>query len=66
MWDSITTLTFYANQATSNWGASEFEVYMTTTEDATLSALVDWSSLTQVMVSGNLSIVDNKMVVILS
>lgn len=66
MWDSITTLTFYANQANSNWGASEFEVYMTTTEDATLGALVDWSSLTQVMVSGNLSIVDNKMVVSLS
>lgn len=66
MWDSITTLTFYASQPTSNWGASEFEVYMTTTEDATLSALVDWGSLTQVMVSGNLSIVDNKMVVSLS
>ena len=66
MWDSITTLTFYASQPTSNWGASEFEVYMTTTEDATLSALVDWNSLTQVMVSGNLSIVDNKMVVTLS
>lgn len=66
MWDSITTLTFYASQPTSNWGASEFEVYMTTTEDATLGALVDWSSLTQVMVSGNLSIVDNKMVVSLS
>ena len=59
-------LTFYASQATSNWGASEFEVYMTTTEDATLGALVDWNSLTQVMVSGNLSIVDNKMVVSLS
>ncbi|MBR6829414.1 MAG: hypothetical protein IKM83_02235, partial [Paludibacteraceae bacterium] len=66
LWDSITELTFYASQATSNWGASEFEVYMTTTEEATLSALVDWSSLTQVMVSGNLSIVDNKMVVTLS
>ncbi len=66
MWDSITTLTFYASQPNSNWGASEFEVYMTTTEDATLGALVDWSSLTQVMVSGNLSIVDNKMVVSLS
>lgn len=66
MWDSITTLTFYASQPTSNWGASEFEVYMTTTEDATLGALVDWNSLTQVMVSGNLSIVDNKMVVSLS
>lgn len=66
MWDSITTLTFYASQPTSNWGASEFEVYMTTTEDATLSALVDWSSLTRVMVSGNLSIQNNKMVVSLS
>lgn len=66
MWDSITTLTFYASQATSNWGASEFEVYMTTTEDATLAALNDWDNLTQVMVAGNLSIVDNKMVVSLS
>lgn len=66
MWDSITELTFYASTANANWGAAEFEVYMTTTEDATLSALVDWNSLTQVMVAGNLSIVNNKMVVTLS
>ena len=66
MWDSITELTFYSSNASIDWGAAEFEVYMTTTEDATLGALVDWSSLTQVMVAGNLSIVDNKMVVTLS
>ena len=66
MWDSITELTFYSSSASIDWGAAEFEVYMTTTEDATLSALVDWNSLTQVMVSGNLSIADNKMVVTLS
>ena len=66
LWDSITELTFYASQATSNWGASEFEVYMTTTEDAALADLNDWDNLTQVMVAGNLSIVDNKMVVTLS
>ena len=66
LWDSITELTFYSGTATANWGAAEFEVYMTTTEDATLAALNDWDNLTQVMVAGNLSIVDNKMVVTLS
>lgn len=66
LWDSITELTFYASTANANWGASEFEVYMTTTEDATLAALTDWDNLTQVMVAGNLSIVNNKMVVTLS
>lgn len=66
LWDSITELTFYASTANANWGAAEFEVYMTTTEDATLAALTDWDNLTQVMVAGNLSIVDNKMVVTLS
>ena len=66
LWDSITSLTFYASNASVNWGAAEFEIYMTTTEDATLAALVDWDNLTQVMVAGNLSIVDNKMVVTLS
>lgn len=66
MWDSITELTFYSSNASIDWGAAEFEVYMTTTEDATLGALVDWNSLTQVMVAGNLSIQNNKMVVTLS
>ncbi len=66
LWDSITSLTFYSSNASVNWGAAEFEIYMTTTEDATLSALKDWNNLTQVMVAGNLSIVDNKMVVTLS
>ena len=66
LWDSITELTFYSSTASADWGAAEFEVYMTTTEDATLAALNDWDNLTQVMVAGNLSIVDNKMVVTLS
>ena len=66
LWDSITKLTFYASQASVDWGAAEFEVYMTTTEDAALADLNDWDNLTQVMVAGNLSIVDNKMVVTLS
>lgn len=66
LWDSITELTFYASQASVDWGAAEFEVYMTTAEDAALAALNDWDNLTQVMVAGNLSIVDNKMVVTLS
>ncbi len=66
LWDSITELTFYASTANANWGAAEFEVYMTTTEDATLAALANWDNLTQVMVAGNLSIANNKMVVTLS
>ncbi len=65
-WDSITKLTFYANQATSTWGASEFEVYMAPIEANTLDALFDWADLTQVMESGVLSIVDNKMEVTLT
>ena len=66
LWDSITELTFYSATANANWGAAEFEVYMTTTEDASMAALTDWNDLTQVMVAGNLSIVDNKMMVTLS
>ena len=65
-WDSITKLTFYATQDTSKWGASEFEVYMAPIEANTFDALVDWADLTQVMVSGVLSIVDNKMEVTLT
>ena len=66
LWDSITSLTFYSSNANVDWGAGEWEVYMTTTEDAALAALNDWDNLTQVMVAGNLSIQNNKMVVTLS
>ena len=63
LWDSISGLTFYSGNASVNWGAAEFEVYMAMTEDATLAALEDWDNMTQVMIAGNLSIADNKMVV---
>ncbi|MBO4690343.1 MAG: fibronectin type III domain-containing protein [Paludibacteraceae bacterium] len=62
-WDSIKQLTFYASDASIDWGAAQFEVYMAEVSSTTLSALVDWSSLAKVRNAGRLSVVDNKMVV---
>ncbi|MBQ6772191.1 MAG: hypothetical protein IJP44_14600, partial [Bacteroidales bacterium] len=63
-WGTISKLTFYA-AADKNWGAAQFEVYMTETSETTLSALADWSSLTKVMNAASLSISGNQMVVTL-
>ena len=56
----ITKLTFYASQASVNWGAATFNVYLTETNETTLSALGDYTTMTQVY-TGSLSIVDNQM-----
>ncbi len=56
----INKLTFYASNANINWGAAAFNVYVTETNETTVPALADYSSMTQVY-AGSLSIVDNKM-----
>ena len=62
---SITQLTFYATQSSVNWGSATFEVYMTETEETTLSALIDYTTMTKVRNAASLSIVNGKMVVAL-
>lgn len=65
-WDSIKALTFHSSTSTSNWGASQWEIYMTETPETTLSELGDWSDMTQVMTSASLELVNGKMVVTLT
>ena len=64
-WGTINKLTFYSSNASVNWGAATFEVYMTETTETTLSALVDYGTMTIVMNAGSLSISGNKMEVTL-
>lgn len=66
IWDSIQQLTFYASQTSVDWGAAKFEVYMAETDETSISALGDWTKMTQVMSADSLSISDHKMVVNLS
>lgn len=61
----IDELTFYATQASIDWGAAQFEVYVAEIQDATLSALTTWSTLEKVMNAGSLSVNDGQMVVTL-
>lgn len=56
----INKLTFYANNANVSWGAATFNVYLTVTDETTLSSLADYSSMTQVY-AGSLSISNNTM-----
>lgn len=57
---TITKLTFYASQASVNWGAAEFNVYLTTTSETGVATLADYTTMTHVY-AGSLSISDNKM-----
>ena len=59
----INKLTFYASQSSVSWGVAEFDVYLTETTETTLSALADYTSMTQVY-AGTLSITNNTMEVI--
>ena len=61
-WGTINKMTFYA-AADKNWGAAQFEVYMTETSETTLSALADYGTMTKVKNAGSLSISGNQMVV---
>ncbi|MBP5650233.1 MAG: choice-of-anchor J domain-containing protein [Bacteroidales bacterium] len=60
LYGSISKLTFYCSSANVNWGAATFNVYVTETNETTLSALVDYSTMNQVY-AGSLSIVNNTM-----
>lgn len=62
---TIDKLTFYASNANVNWGAAEFSVYLTETNETTVSALADYNAMTQVYF-GTLSISNNKMEVTLT
>ncbi len=64
-WGSITQLTFYANDTTI-WAGNQFEVYMAETPATTVSELTDWSTMRKVADNVSLSIVDNKMTLILN
>ena len=63
-WGTINEMTFYA-AADKNWGAAQFEVYMTETDETTLSALADYTTMEKVMNAASLSISGNQMVVTL-
>ena len=57
---NISKLTFYSSNPNVNWGAAEFSVYVTETNETTLSALADYSTMNQVY-AGSLSINNNMM-----
>ena len=57
---TINKLTFHASNNSVSWGAATFNVYLTTTNNTTLTELADYSNMTQVY-AGSLSISDNKM-----
>ena len=61
----IDKLTFYASQASVDWGVAQFEVYMTEVNETTLSSLADYSSMYLVKNAGTLSISGNQMEVTL-
>lgn len=60
LYGAVNKLTFYANEPSVNWGNAQFDVYLTATNETTLSSLADYSTMTQVY-AGSLSISDNKM-----
>jgi len=60
LFGTINKLTFYANESSVDWGTAQFDVYLTETNETTLSSLADYSTMTQVY-AGSLSISDNKM-----
>ncbi len=62
-WDTIKALTFYASQANVSWGNAQFEVYVAEAAETTISEEADWTTMTKVMNSASLSIVNNKMYV---
>jgi len=60
---TINRLTFYSNTAEIDWGAAEFNVYLTETNDTAVTTLADYSTMTQVY-AGTLTISNNKMEVV--
>ena len=66
-WDSITQLTFYTSSTYKNqsWSGSKFDVYVAETTDTVLNAMVAWTSMTKIVNSKHLELVDQQMVVTL-
>ena len=60
---TITSMTFYSNKASVNWGNAQFDVYMVETSETTLSELADYGTMLKVMNAGSLGISGNQMVV---
>lgn len=64
-WGTISKLTFYSSNTSVNWGAAQFDVYMTEVGNTTISSLVDWNSM-ESLYHGSLSISDGKMEITLT
>ena len=62
---TINKLTFYSSNADVSWGAAQFNVYLTETNETTVSAITDYNSMSQVY-AGTLSISENKMEITLT
>ena len=62
---SITKLTFYSSDASKNWGAASFEVYLSETSETTVNSLAAVSGMTQVY-TGSLGIANNVMEITLT
>ena len=56
----LTGMTFFAETASANWGVANFKVYVTETENATISAFADVENMTLVY-DGSLGITGNQM-----
>ncbi len=59
-WGNVNKMTFYSSDASKQWGAAQFTVYVTETTETTISALADWDAMESVY-EGSLSISDNVM-----
>ena len=62
---TINKLTFYSSNADVSWGAAQFNVYLTETNETTVSAITDYNNMSQVY-AGTLSISANKMEITLT
>jgi hypothetical protein len=60
----ITKIVFYGTDSRSALSSNTFDVYMAEVNDASISSLVDWSTL-ETVYSGSLSISDGKMTIAL-
>ena len=65
VYGTINKMTFYSSSVNIPWTGAKFEVYMTETNETTLSALADWSTMDKVMNEAHLEISGNQMVVTL-
>ncbi|MCR4848876.1 MAG: fibronectin type III domain-containing protein, partial [Bacteroidales bacterium] len=57
-------MTFYTSATATNWGAAQFNVYVTEVEGTTISGYNDWNTMDQVY-AGSLSVSDGTMVITL-